>query len=319
LKTDSNLTLLIAFLPTSLKNYAISGLGNTQTVMQHIEFFDREHFQLRYHRITPPVSLSHFIDFFWQTDFDELLKIHPAGFSDVLFPNTGYTYLINLGTPYIMQVGENKFDMKGDGFLPRHQSIECFHRPGNRLFGIKFRVSPVLFEKKINFSEYRGHIYPLSYLVDPRVVAGIKSAENFEERVILLCEYYHRIVNNSPGLVSPVSIVLNVLNHTQINNDFSTPVSYYASKHNISVRTLQRYFEIATGVSPRKLLQIMRIRKATETLVTDPANFSYSQFGYYDHSHFYKYLKQFLAKKTIITIIPHLELLRSMHNRSGGC
>ena len=112
--------------------------GHQSILLQHIEFFDTEHFESRYHRVPPPAALAHFIDFFWETDFENLLNEHPAGFSDVLFPNTGYTYLINLGTPYVMQVGEKKIDMKGDGYLPRHQAIECYHRKGNRLLESSF-------------------------------------------------------------------------------------------------------------------------------------------------------------------------------------
>ena len=130
--------------------------------MQHIEFFDIDHFENNYHRTDPPSSLSHFIDFFWQTKFEHLWEHYPHGFSDTLFPNIGYTYLLNLGTPFIMQVDEKQTEMKTDGFLPRHRSIECHHRPGNILFGIKFKISPVIFQKKVNFSEYREAIFPLS-------------------------------------------------------------------------------------------------------------------------------------------------------------
>jgi hypothetical protein len=34
------------------------------------------------------------------------------GFSDLLFPNPGYTYLINPGTPFIMQAEQNKMPMQ---------------------------------------------------------------------------------------------------------------------------------------------------------------------------------------------------------------
>ena len=98
--------------------------------MQHIEFFHIDHFENNYHRVTPHEDLTHFIDFFWETKFDFLLQQNPRGFSDALFPNIGYTYLINLGTPFVMQVDEQRFEMKGDGFLPRHKSIECFHQAG---------------------------------------------------------------------------------------------------------------------------------------------------------------------------------------------
>ncbi len=285
--------------------------------MQHIEFFDRAHFEDRYHRQPPLLGLAHFIDFFWETSFDDLFVHHPEGFSDVLFPNTGYTYLINLGTPYIMQVGEVKIEMKGDGYLPRHQAIECYHSKGNRLFGIKFRVSPVLFEKRVNFSEYREYIFPLSYLIDSSVIAQVKTAPCFEERVKILCKYYQSIVTGPPDNEA-VNIVLDILNHSYNNNDFLTPVTTYAEHYQVSARTLQRYFEIATGVSPRRVLQIMRIRKATEALVKNPLSFHYTDFGYYDHSHFYKHLKQFLAKKTIIRMQPHTELLKRLHNNPTG-
>ena len=103
----------------------------------------------------------------------------PRGFSDALFPNIGYTYLINLGTPFIMQVDKKKFSMKTDGFLPRHKAIECYHRAGKCLFGIKFKISPVIFKTKVNFSEYREFIYPLSYLMEQPVIDTVKKSSIF--------------------------------------------------------------------------------------------------------------------------------------------
>jgi hypothetical protein len=44
------------------------------------------------------------MDFCWETDFDDLFSKNPQSFSDVFFPNVGYTYIINLGTPFIMQL-----------------------------------------------------------------------------------------------------------------------------------------------------------------------------------------------------------------------
>jgi hypothetical protein len=64
------------------------------------------------------------------------LKQHRNGFSDALFPNIGYTFLLNLSTPLVVQVGDKKFELKTDGFLPRHKAIECYHQQGNCLFGI---------------------------------------------------------------------------------------------------------------------------------------------------------------------------------------
>src|SRR6188508_2465117 len=171
--------------------------------MQHIEILDKEHFEKNYYRVKPPRALAHLIDFYWQTKFEHLWDQYPGGFSDALFPNIGYTYLINLGTPFIMQVGKKKFSMKTDGFLPRHQSIECFHQEGNCIFGIKFKISPVIFEKKINFSEYTEAIFPLSYLMEKQVIDDIKKTADFKDRIMLVNNYYSSIVKKFEGSALP--------------------------------------------------------------------------------------------------------------------
>ena len=198
--------------------------------MRHIEFFHIDHFENNYHRVKPPESLAHFIDFFWETKFDLLLQQNPKGFSDVLFPSVGYTYLINLGTPFLMQLDEQPFEMKSDGFLPRHKSLECFHRNGNCLFGIKFKVSPVIFEKKINFSEYREYIFPLSYLLDQRIINKIKRANDFNERVNILTAYFQNIVQKYSGSLRPIKIVTEILEQCDATNNFTIPIQTFAFK-----------------------------------------------------------------------------------------
>jgi AraC-like DNA-binding protein len=285
--------------------------------MQHVEFFHIDHFENNYHRIPPPAGLSHFIDFFWETRFDKLWKLYPDGFSDAQFPNIGYTYIINLGTPFVMQVNDKKFPMKTDGFLPRYNAIESFHQVGNRLFGIKFRISPVIFEKKIDFSEYHGYIFPLSYLLDQAIIDKVKKAENFEERIEVLSRYFMSLLTAYDGPMHPVNIVSKILDVCFQENQFTVSVETLAMQYKISSRTLQRYFETCTGVSCKQALQVMRIRKATAHLANSPGDFHYSLYQYYDHSHFYKHLKQFLEDNTTQHLQPHLKLLESLRKNGG--
>lgn len=283
--------------------------------MQHIEFFHIDHFENNYHRVKPLPGLESFIDFFWETRFDELLQQNPQGFSDALFPNIGYTYLINLGTPFVMQVGDKKFNMKTDGFLPRNRSIECYHCEGNRLFGIKFKISPIIFKTKVNFAEYREYIYPLSYLIEQASIDHVKKASSFEERTGILNAYFQSIVKTYSGSWEPIRIVSEILQHCDKNNDFTTTVEAFAAQYNISARTLHRYFETNTSLSSKKALQILRIRKAVQQIARDPAAFDYEKFGYYDYSHFCKHLKQFLQKDTVTSLKPHLQLLQGISKK----
>ena len=280
--------------------------------MQHIEFFHKDHFSFHYHRKKPKNSLAQFIDFFWETDFDSLWKMYPEGFSDALFPNIGYTYLINLGTPFVMQLEEETFDIKGDGFLPRHKNMICHHSVGNKIFGIKFKVSPIVFEKKVNFHDYREYIFPLAYLIDRNVIKSVKEAKSFEKRVDVISAYYNHIIEKYSGSLRYVEIVTGILDKCAINNDFSVSIEALSKAHNISTRTLQRYFETATSISSKQALQILRIRKAVEHLATSPDSFHFSTYGYYDYSHFYKHLKGFINKHSISIIQPHLQLLKGI-------
>ena len=279
--------------------------------MQHVEFFHTDHFEFRYHRKKAKKSLSQFIDFFWETDFDPLFSQYPQGFSDALFPNVGYTYLINLGTPFIMQLEEEKYEVKNDGFLPRHKNMICHHSVGNKIFGVKFNVSPVIFQKKINFSEYKEYIFPLAYLIDRIIVEEVKKAASFEERVKILSDYYEEIILEHAGSLKQVNIVTGILHDCVNQNCFDISIEELSAQYRISTRTLQRYFEATTSITSKQALQILRIRKAVEKLTTSPKEFHYSQFGYYDYSHFYKHLKQFVSRHTITIIQPHLLLLKS--------
>jgi AraC-like DNA-binding protein len=278
--------------------------------MQHIEFFHRDHFEGRYHRQKAGSGLSRFIDYFWETDFDALYPQYKKGFSDALFPNIGYTYLINLGTPFTMQLDDEKFEMKSDGFLPRHCNMICHHSEGNRIFGVKFKVSPVIFQKNIDFSEYKEYIFPLAYLIDRNITDKVKEANRFSKRVEIISLYYKKIIEQYSGSLQYVDIVTTILDDCYNKNEFNTPVEELARRYNISSRTLQRYFEKATSISSKQALQVIRIRKAIEHLVSDASTFSYEKYGYYDHSHFYKHLRQFINSHSISLIEPHLRLLK---------
>ncbi len=264
---------------------------------RHIEFLDADHFECNYYRVPPPASLSHFIDFFWETRFEPIWKNYPRGFSDAQFANTGYTYILNLGTPYIMQVGNRKFTVRHDGLLPRYNSIESFHKPGNHLFGIKFRISPVLLEKRVNFSEYRGSFFPLSYLVEQEAVIKARRAGHFEERINFLSRYFVRLLAKYEGDSKPMTIVSGLLDRWFQHNEFDLSLEAVAASYQISSRTLQRYFEMCTGISGKKAMQIMRIRKAFTHWLHSRDDFRLEDYGYYDRSHFHKHLSNFLGPK----------------------
>src|SRR5439155_1941991 len=155
-------------------------------------------------------------------------------------------------------------------FLPRHKNIICHHSTGNRIFGIKFKVSPVIFEKKVNFAEYREYIFPLSYLIDRTIISRIKSVSSFEERMQIVSDYYDAIIEKYSGSLKQVEIVTRILKDCSDNNQFNVSIEELSERYGISSRTLQCYFEATTSINSKQALQIMRIRKAIEDLASSP-------------------------------------------------
>ena len=258
---------------------------------KHVEFIDRHHFSNSYIRTAPSKKLSPYIEYFWQTDFDRALQIHPQGFVDILFPNIGYTYLINLGTPFYMGLDGKKTLVKNGGFLSRHQSLAAFHSRGNKVFGIKFFVSPVLFEKKVNFSEYKESIFSLSYLLDSNVFSAVNSALNFDQRVEIVSSYYTNIINRHEGSLKQLDVVIDMLRSYENDNDLS--IEGLAKRHGLASRSILRYFNATIGLSPKQTIKIFRIRKAVLNQTREPKTFQPTAFGYYDLSHYHRHLKQF--------------------------
>lgn len=265
--------------------------------MEHLEFIDQNHFEKEYHRKWAEGLLGQYIDFCWETDFDRLLDANRDGFSDVLFPNIGYTYLINLGTPFVMQLRTSSLQVKNDGFLPRHHYITCHHSVGNKLFGIKFKVCPIVFEKDVDFSEYKEFIYPLAYLIDRNIVSKVKNAASFSQRADIVFDHYENLIKKYTKSLNYVTIVTHILTGCGSKGEYNKPIEELAEDYKISSRTLQRYFRATTSFSSKEAMQTMRIRNATARMTSSPSSFSYTNFGYYDYGHFLKHLQQFTGEK----------------------
>jgi AraC-like DNA-binding protein len=277
--------------------------------MQHVEFFDREHFEYNFHRRKAIAPLDTYIDFFWESRFDHLWE-QTESFNDLLFSNVGYTYLVNLGTPFSIQLDRDEPRIiKSDAFLPRYRNILTEHRKGNCIFGIKFTISPNLLEKPINFSEYRQPRYSLAYLIHADTLKCIKNANNFSERVAIATAYYRKIIHQHEASSVQVKMVKNILAEIKATSSWNKPVSEIASQHGVDVRTLQRYFEATTSSSTKQAIQMLKIRSAIASLIESPETFYIEAFGFYDRSHFYKQMYTFFDRHPAFDRSKYLPLL----------
>ncbi|HEX8333060.1 MAG TPA: helix-turn-helix domain-containing protein [Segetibacter sp.] len=262
---------------------------------QHLELLDKEHFEKMYSDMYAENELSMYIDYCWETRFGSLLEEVPQGFSDVIFPNIGYTYMINLGTPFKIEIDNQVFEVKSSGFLPRHVPIIAHHSVGNKVFGIKFKVCPIVFEKDVDFSDYKQYIYPLAYLMDKTIIEKVRAAQSFQERSHIVFEHYSAVIKMHSRSLEYVTTVTEILKTFEEKNHFNLSIEDIARQYNLSPRTLGKYFETTTSFSSKQALQIIRIRMAVAQLVSNPWEFDYTKYGYWHYGHFCNHLRQFTA------------------------
>lgn len=261
--------------------------------MKNVEFFDRDHFEYNFHRRKAIAPLDSYIDFFWETRFEHLWS-EQEHFTDLLFPNVGYTYMINLGTPFGIQLDNDvPMQIRTDAVIPRYRNISTYIKKGNHIFGIKFTISPNLLEKNIDFSEYMNMPHSLAYLINTDTLRTIKSADNFNERVSIATAYYRRLVHQYEAEALQVKMVKNILAEIKATGNWNKTVSEIATQHGVDVRTLQRYFETTTSISTKQAIQMLKIRRAIASYIESPHTFYIESFGFYDRSHFYKQMNAF--------------------------
>jgi len=261
--------------------------------LEHIEFIHDRHFINHYYRQKPDdETLQLFIEYFWETKFDTLWSKYPEGFADTLFPNIGCTYFINLNTPCNILFDNKSFHISKEAFLPRAKPLTLRHFKGNKVFGIKFLASPILLEKKINFIEYQNFVYPLTFLIDQNILATIRNANSFQERIEIVSDYFLKMITENKLQKNPVFIVTETIHYCKIKQQYNLPLSFFVNLLQVSSKSIQRYFASTTGLNYKQAICILRIRAAIE-LKRKNIKTPSTTLGYYDNSHFLKELKKF--------------------------
>jgi len=91
-----------------------------------------------------------------------------------------------------------------------------------------------------------------------------------------------------------LDLINNIISYMD-NSNGMIRVSQICDKYNVPKRSLDRHFKDEIGISPKELLNIIRINKAIRLIIDNPdcdlTGISYLS-GYYDQSHFIKEIKR---------------------------
>ncbi|PSK90614.1 helix-turn-helix domain-containing protein [Taibaiella chishuiensis] len=254
--------------------------------VRHTEFFSTAHYAAAYTFAAPPPALQDYVELVWQSRFDALDLERQPEVHEQLLAHLSSSLVFSEGQPFAVTSAGQTRSINSDALLVGQHSgpIQFHHLKDNKLTGIKLKP---------------GTFYRLS---------GIPADA--------LCNNIVSLQTLAPGLyqqlrtLSPTSALTQIFNnfHPQAHsfryNAVKTAMQVYlagmpenqhpervAAQVHLTPRTLNRYFKEVLGIAPRKAFSIARLRKALGDRSARKASgqaFSFYDYGYTDHSHFYK-------------------------------
>jgi AraC-like DNA-binding protein len=238
---------------------------------------------MSYRQLSPCSDLAPYIDAYWVVTGkkinDAVEKIMPDGCIDII---------LNLGED--CHVNDSNLLMKN-----RHAylvgTMTCYKeitRPRDtNLVGIRFKPAAFSF-----FYKYSS----LHEIADKTVEFDKKSFPEINEDTTNLADCLNRFFTNRLSVSYPGKLLLAIIEDAT-NLKGQITVDALAKRHFISLRWLERYFKLYTGISPKEFINFVRYQSVLEKIRNNHTNKSLLEIafesGYYDHAHLSNEIKKY--------------------------
>ncbi|TNV71677.1 hypothetical protein FGO68_gene11064 [Halteria grandinella] len=264
-----------------------------------VEIFDNIHKIYQYR--SPCGELKDYIEFFSESSFEATTR-HIANecFSVKLFPSWTPTFWINLGSPYQLFLGENRYFIKPeeDVLILRNTIVERRNLPTDHIFTVKFFPGGLEAIFDINQPKLTDKVVNLSTILPAALIQEVKRVDTFEERMEMLQNFFLSQYRKKSTKEHYFKVVQKAIEtYGESNMEFST--AEIAKEMFATNKTIYRYFTNVIGTTPKSYFLVLRARKALSAYVSDKELFSPYDYGYYDMSHFYKDVIKFTGKKLV--------------------
>jgi AraC-like DNA-binding protein len=252
-----------------------------------------------YRFATPCEELSPYVEFFSETCPEQSRHYFPDGlFSVTMFSSWTPTIWINLRAAYGLELEEKKYQVPSgrDILLLRNNLVTRNVSSADRICTIKFFPGSLQAIFGVSQHALINRVVEASDLFPGALIEKIKLQQDLHSRVALIEafllkkllgqkkeDHYIKLMRDSVDLYRSSGMHCNT---TQI-----------AAKQFTSSKTINRYFNRAVGLSPKKYLSILRARAALTGFCNKKNGFEPEQFGYYDMSHFYRAAQQFTGRR----------------------
>jgi hypothetical protein len=269
-----------------------------------VEIFDD--IRKLYRFAAPCEELTDYIEFFSETSLDATNEyISTEKFTVKLFPSYTPTIWINLGSPYRVSNGRQQvfIDAYTDILLLRNNIVERTNLRTDNIFTVKFH--PGGFEAVFGIEQNKigSDIININTLIPFAFLSKLKKLDTFEERMIMLQEYFLHLLQvqfRDNYLYQKVWKAV----YTFQKSNMSYNNNKLAGELALTDKTMYRYFKSIIGIAPKNYFSIVRTRTALTVYVSNKELFSPYNFGYYDMSHFHNGICDFVRFLPFLFIRP---------------
>jgi AraC-like DNA-binding protein len=261
-----------------------------------VEIFDN--IRKLYRFSNPCEELADCIEFFSESCV-EATKEHAnhSCFDIIMFPSFTPTFWFNLGPDYHITMDNKHFSIPpGNGVVVIRDGITARHnKAGDYLYSIKFFPGGLERILGIDQSKLAGMPVPLNEIISPGLIINLKQADDFENRKKLCEDYFLKKLKPGKKRDHYLDFIeATMANYTATGMKYN--VSQLSEKMFTTSKTINRYFQKVIGTTPKHYFSLTRNRKALTAFIEDKKNFSCTEFGYYDMSHFYKEIRNFTGQ-----------------------
>ncbi len=249
----------------------------------HTEFFAAAHYAAAYTFSAPPPALQDGVELVWQSRFDTLDLAQQPEVHEQLLAHLSSSIVFSDGAPFaVTRAGQTHSIDSNAVLVGQHSSPVLFrHLKDNKLTGIKLKPGAFYRLSGIPADQLCNQIVPLQTLC-PGLYRQLCPGNN----TAALAESFQAKTGNFR--YNHVQEALHLYLSELADNPSPERI---ATRLYLTPRTLNRYFHEVLGISPRKAFCIARLRMALSERSHQKAKgqrFSFYDYGYTDHSHFYK-------------------------------
>lgn len=164
-------------------------------------------------------------------------------------------------------------------------------------FGVRFKPLSIIKHLHVDAFELTDVSVDLCVLLGcdaKQLESQIVEARDDQERIRIMESYLIKLTAEHHKEDPVMASALNSISH----NMSVVKVNSLAKELFISEKQLQRKFKQTIGTTPKKFIDVLKLRNLTKALRKDESNLDQLIFdyGFFDHSHYLKVMKKYYSK-----------------------